>query len=160
MSFGGGFGGFGQNNNTQQSAFGGGGGFGSTNTPPTSGTFLNLFPLLAYLRTGVCLSLGPSDTARPYRLLECSLRETGFGSTANTGFGATNTGGGLFGSGGTGTTGGFGSGGMSVPCSGSFWHLSLRRAVSSYLSKSSLSHPHPFRSQILGYLSHSNHGST
>ncbi|KAH7342990.1 putative nucleoporin [Rhexocercosporidium sp. MPI-PUGE-AT-0058] len=39
MSFGGGFGGFGQNNNTQQSAFGGGGGFGSNNTPPTSGGF-------------------------------------------------------------------------------------------------------------------------
>jgi len=37
MSFGGGFGGFGQNNNTQQSAFGGGGGFGANNTPPTSG---------------------------------------------------------------------------------------------------------------------------
>lgn len=62
------------------------------------------------------------SSARTLHLLEPSRRDTGFGSTGSTGFGATNnnTSGGLFGGG---STGGFGSSGgtsTALLCSGSF----------------------------------------
>lgn len=88
MSFGGGFGGFGSNN--QQQSSGGFGGFGANNNTTSSGT-LNL----------------DRDTASPQSL---TVHHPGFGSNTGGGFGTTsNTGGGMFGGGNTSTPGGFGS---------------------------------------------------
>ncbi|KAG4426407.1 hypothetical protein IFR04_000590 [Cadophora malorum] len=114
MSFGGGFGGFGQNNNTQQSAFGGGGGFGANNTPPTSGFGSTATTGFGAANTGGGLfGSGGTGTTGGFG------SGGGFGSTNNnafgakpSGFGTTASSGGMFGSGGTATAGSSGFGGF------------------------------------------------
>ncbi|KAH9216461.1 nuclear protein 96-domain-containing protein [Leptodontidium sp. 2 PMI_412] len=113
MSFGGGFGGFGQNNNTQQSAFGAGGGFGSNNTPPTSGFGSTANTGFGATNTGGLFGSGATGTTGGFG------SGGGFGATNNnafgakpSGFGTTATSGGMFGSGGTATAGGSGFGGF------------------------------------------------
>ncbi|KAG4431800.1 hypothetical protein IFR05_012721 [Cadophora sp. M221] len=113
MSFGGGFGGFGQNNNTQSSAFGAGGGFGSNNTPPTSGFGSTANTGFGATNTGGLFGSGATGTTGGFG------SGGGFGATNNnafgakpSGFGTTASSGGMFGSGGTATAGGSGFGGF------------------------------------------------
>ncbi|KAK0124253.1 hypothetical protein ONS95_009226 [Cadophora gregata] len=113
MSFGGGFGGFGQNNNTQQSAFGGSGGFGANNTPPTSGFGSTATTGFGASNTGGLFGSGGTGTTGGFG------SGGGFGSTNNnafgakpSGFGTTASSGGMFGSAGTATAGTSGFGGF------------------------------------------------
>jgi len=119
MSFGGGFGGFGQNNNNnqQQNLED----LGQTQIRTQVGQ-LPLIPSQHPSGPGRVLAWGLGGSSRIHHLLDYSLVGTGFGTTtSNTTFGNTNNtgGGGLFGGG---TTGFGGSGGMSTMlfCSGSF----------------------------------------
>ncbi|KAL2075325.1 hypothetical protein VTL71DRAFT_268 [Oculimacula yallundae] len=114
MSFGGGFGGFGQNNNTQQSAFGGGGGFGSNATAPTTGFGSTTNTGFGATNTGGGL-FGSAGTGTTGGFGSGG----GFGATNNNafgakpgGFGTTASTGGMFGSAGTATAGGSGFGGF------------------------------------------------
>ncbi|KAJ4263824.1 hypothetical protein NW762_005857 [Fusarium torreyae] len=92
MSFGGGFGGFGQNNNNNNNQSSGFGGFGSTNNNNTSGK-------QPFSTIGTVDDSGADWNA-----------QKGFGATNTGGFGqSNNTSGGLFGGGNNNTTGGFGS---------------------------------------------------
>ncbi|KAI9049105.1 hypothetical protein LZ554_006953 [Drepanopeziza brunnea f. sp. 'monogermtubi'] len=113
MSFGGGFGGFGQNNNTQQTGFGAGG-FGSNNTTNNTGFGGTGNTGFGSTNTGGGLfGSGGTGTTGAFG------SGGGFGSTTNNtfgakpgGFGAPASTGGLFGASNTATAGGSGFGGF------------------------------------------------
>lgn len=118
MSFGSGFGGFGQSTQQTSNPFGGFGQNNQNQNQNTGGT-----PPTLTLRRRSGITPLPTSSATSTQLDGMGTKTdnifgTGFGSTTNTGFGATNNntnaGGSLFGGGGnTGNTGGFGSGGES-----------------------------------------------
>ncbi|CZS94505.1 related to Nup98-Nup96 precursor [Rhynchosporium graminicola] len=116
MSFGGGFGGFGQNNNTQQSAFGSGGGFGANNPPATTGFGATANTGFGATNTGGGGLFGSGGTGTTGGFGAGG----GFGATNNNAFGAAKpsafgtaaSSGGMFGGGGTATAGSSGFGGF------------------------------------------------